>query len=315
MTQLRLISGARAQRMARLFVGVLPLLVIALWSVYLWSGYRWHLPPDAYTYLAAGERLNAGHSLYGPLEPGDRYVLDWQTFAAPLVSPPLVAVLWRPLALLGAWTVFPWWALTIAALVGTYVVVWSRAPLLAAALTVPAMYAFSIEVGVGNLDSFVLAGTLAAWYLWRRDRPSSAMAVAVALAALKVYPVLLVVWLLVVAPARTWRPFLASVGVLLGVGVAGAGLAAHLDYLHVLAVSGSGLPAALLVATGACTVGIIALRRWPAASFVCAVLAMAMAWTLIVLSTVAVPLVAWAGRKRREPSRKSRHALRPPRTA
>src|SRR5258708_7149291 len=53
---------------------------------------------DATTYLAGGERLNAGHDLY-KLAPGDRPVLiDTQFFTSPLVSPPLIGVVWRPLA-------------------------------------------------------------------------------------------------------------------------------------------------------------------------------------------------------------------------
>ena len=52
-----------------------------------------YLGGDARTYLAAGERLNAGHPLYA-LSPGDRPVAispPWWT--VPLVSPPFIAVL------------------------------------------------------------------------------------------------------------------------------------------------------------------------------------------------------------------------------
>ncbi len=57
---------------------------------------------DAPTYLAAGERLNAGHNLYA-LVAGDRPVLlDPPYWIVPLLSPPPIAVLWRPLALLGS---------------------------------------------------------------------------------------------------------------------------------------------------------------------------------------------------------------------
>jgi hypothetical protein len=57
-------------------------------------------PPDVYTYLAAAERLNVGHNLYGPLLPGDRFINTSIYEPAPLISPPLIAVLWRPLAVL-----------------------------------------------------------------------------------------------------------------------------------------------------------------------------------------------------------------------
>ena len=53
------------------------------------------------TYLAAGERLNAGHNLYA-FGAGDRpIILDPQYWTVPLLSPPPIAVLWRSLALLG----------------------------------------------------------------------------------------------------------------------------------------------------------------------------------------------------------------------
>ena len=46
--------------------------------------------PDANTYLAAGERLNAGHELYRR-EPGDREVLFEDQFPAAILSPPPIA--------------------------------------------------------------------------------------------------------------------------------------------------------------------------------------------------------------------------------
>jgi hypothetical protein len=57
---------------------------------------------DTWNYLAAGERLNAGHSIYA-LVAGDRPILLEPPSAVPLISPPLVAVLWRPLAFLPDW--------------------------------------------------------------------------------------------------------------------------------------------------------------------------------------------------------------------
>ena len=53
---------------------------------------------DAITYLAAGERLNAGHDLY-TLGLGDRrVVIVSEISTAALLSPPPIAVLWRPIA-------------------------------------------------------------------------------------------------------------------------------------------------------------------------------------------------------------------------
>ena len=64
---------------------------------------------DSWNYLAAGERLNAGHPLYA-LVPGDRPVpIVPPYWTVPLLSPPLIAVIWRPLALLGEPAMTLWW--------------------------------------------------------------------------------------------------------------------------------------------------------------------------------------------------------------
>ena len=56
---------------------------------------------DAWNYLAAGERLNAGHLLYA-LSPGDRPIAVLPPYwTVPLLAPPPIAVVWRPLAVLG----------------------------------------------------------------------------------------------------------------------------------------------------------------------------------------------------------------------
>jgi hypothetical protein len=58
---------------------------------------RGFVPGDAVVYLAAGERLNAGHLLYA-LSPGDRIVaLKPPYWTVPTLSPPFMGVLFRPL--------------------------------------------------------------------------------------------------------------------------------------------------------------------------------------------------------------------------
>src|SRR3954447_7786987 len=55
---------------------------------------------DAVTYLAAGERLNAAHRLY-VMSPGDRAIYFYPPgLTVPLLSPPPIAAIWRPLAAL-----------------------------------------------------------------------------------------------------------------------------------------------------------------------------------------------------------------------
>src|SRR5450759_3186631 len=93
-------------------------------------------PTDAGTYRAAAERLNAGHFLYR-LIPGDRPMAlhpPWVT--VPLLSPPPIAVLWRPLALLGDASLYLWWIGCVAATVLALVLLARRRP---------------IETGVGML--------------------------------------------------------------------------------------------------------------------------------------------------------------------
>jgi hypothetical protein len=72
-------------------------LLMVILAVYFERGF---VPGDAIVYLAGGERLNAGHLLYA-LSPGDRIVgIKPPFWTVPILSPPFMAVLFRPLALL-----------------------------------------------------------------------------------------------------------------------------------------------------------------------------------------------------------------------
>ena len=149
---------------------------------------------DALGYLAAGERLNAGHALYA-LVAGDRPIhVDPPFFTAPFLYPPSFAILWRPLALLpfmgGLWL---WWGAVIAAMSW-----WVRRlpPLALLLLAVP----IGETMATGNLNGLVMVAFGLAW-LWR-DRVLPLAAMVGTLAAWKVFPGLLVVWM--VATGR-WR--------------------------------------------------------------------------------------------------------------
>ena len=73
------------------------------------------LGTDTSNYFAAAQRLNAGHNLYGPLLATDRPVPGYPAlYPAPILSPPLSAVLWRPLAALGDVSMTIWWAVDLA---------------------------------------------------------------------------------------------------------------------------------------------------------------------------------------------------------
>lgn len=182
---------------------------------------------DAWNYLAAGERLNAGHPLYS-LMAGDRpvpIVLPYWT--VPLLAPPPVAVVWRPLALLGDGAMVAW---TVAALVSTIIALallprtmltMVALALLAAPLTLVALS--------GNASAFVLLGLVVTWT--SRSRPVVVGTLVAALAAVKLTPIVLLVWL---AATRRWRAvaWTATISsVILVLSVAGASIDSWLAWL------------------------------------------------------------------------------------
>ena len=220
-------------RILRLLIPALALgVVVTIQVVYFNRGF---IPGDAFTYLAAGERLNDGHLLYA-LSPGDRRVdLKPPYWTVPLLSPPPIAVLFRPLALipndLGPYV---WWAVCIVSIVGTMVIMLRRRPILVGlavlVLAIPIVY----EIGVGNLNSLLLAGIVGAWYLLVRRFDIGAGVVIAGMTALKLTPVVLAWWLIT---QRRWTAFRAFVVAGLAIAVVsllGAGLPAHLEYLGII---------------------------------------------------------------------------------
>ncbi len=221
--------------LARISRDVIPALaigaILAILTVYFQRGF---VPGDALTYLAAGERLNAGHLLYA-LSPGDRQ-LDVKPpyWTVPLLSPPPIAVLFRPIAVLGDLGAYVWWALCIATIAGTCLALMHRRPvatgLAMLALAIPIVY----EIGVGNLNALVLGGLVGAWYLLVRHRHGWAGAILAALTALKLAPWIFAWWLIT---QRRWSALLAFTLaglVLLAVSIGGAGMDAHLEYVSII---------------------------------------------------------------------------------
>jgi Glycosyltransferase family 87 len=220
-------------RVLRLVIPALAVgVVIAIQSIYYNRGF---IPGDAFTYLAAGERLNDGHLLYA-LSPGDRPVdLHPPFWTVPLLSPPPIAVLFRPLALLpNDLGPYVWWAASTAAIVGTILVMMRKRPILIGLavllLSIPLVY----EIGVGNVNALLVAGIVAAWYLLVRGRDVAAGALIATMTVLKLTPVVLAWWLIT---QRRWgavRAFLVT-GVALGlVSLIGAGISAHFEYLDIV---------------------------------------------------------------------------------
>jgi hypothetical protein len=273
---------------------------------------RWY-PRDGWTYLAAGERLNAGHPLYS-LVAGDRPVLlDSRISLAPLLSPPPIAVLWRPLALFGEPAAIAWWVVCIVALLGTVIVLTRRAPVATAIATLLLALSIATEVSVGNVDSLIVPGLVGVWLLSRSGRWSVAVWLAVVLAAVKVLPIFAIIWLFAIGPRRRLLIAAAPAVVVVGlVSIAGAGLQANFDYLAVLGstatqgrlplslsglASEAGLPFGALASMAGALVAavlVIVLRRRPAASFTAAVIGMLAATTAASLGTfvLLIPILA-----------------------
>ena len=269
---------------------------------------------DAWTYLAAGERLNAGHDLYA-LTAGDRWVeIKPPYWTVPLLSPPFIAVVWRPLAVLGDPAMFLWWAATGTTIVLVIVGLLARIPARAALAILVLSPAISFELGVANVNGFLLGGMVATWLLARDGRHAGAGVVVALMAAVKLAPAILVVWFVA---QRRWSAVtgfaLASIGLLL-VSLAGAGLEAHVRYLTVIRETQAGglsdlSIAGLLLALGVpnwvapfVTGGIVlfgllevfALRHRPRLAFSVVVLTMILGSPVVNLNTLTLMLAALA---------------------
>lgn len=219
-------------RLARIIIPALAIgVILAVLSIYFERGY---VPGDAFTYLSAGERLNAGHPLYA-LSPGDRPVaLKPPYWTVPLLSPPPIAVLFRPLALLSDAGAYLWWALCVLVIAITMLALLRRQPVVTGVamlvLTIPIVY----EIGVGNLNAIVVGLLVGAWYLLTRHRPGLAGTLLAIATSLKITPAILAWWLISQRQWSAFRAFIVAGVVVLAVSIAGAGLGAHLDYLSIV---------------------------------------------------------------------------------
>ena len=192
------------------------------------------VPGDSFTYLAAGERLNAGHSLYA-LVPGDRPVgLHPPFWTVPFLSPPPMGVLMRPFALLpGDSGAYAWWMACLIAIAVVLAALTRRRPVATSAAVVVLAIPLAYEIGVGNVNGLLLAGAIACWILVRDGRAAAAGPLAAVMFAVKLTPLPVAAW---VAGAGGRRGFGALLAGLVAVGlvsVLGAGLDAHLAYLDV----------------------------------------------------------------------------------
>lgn len=263
---------------------------------------------DAPTYLAAGERLNAGHNLYS-LVAGDRPVLlDPPYWTVPLLSPPPIAVVWRPLAALGSGSMLAWWLACIAAICATVAAVSIRAPRVAG----PALLILSVplawELGSANVNGLFFAGFVGAWLLARAGHDRVAGVLVALMASVKVWPVLLIVWFAAQGRSKAVVAFAVG-GLVIGVGsILFAGLGANLDYLGVGAAikPSPGSIAGMLLSAGvdapwigyaiaaAAIMAILVLRRFPALTYALAIGAIVLASPALYLNSFALLFTALA---------------------
>ena len=277
--------------------GVVILLVVA-WAIQVLS--VWSVPDadlqdpwaDATTYLAAGERLNADRELY-QLQAGDRPVLILPTFDAPLLSPPPIAVLWRPLAIHPVGMVL-WvagcWASVLSAV--TYLILKGglRAAVICAALSWP----LGEMLAAANVSAYFFAAYIA---IWRRPASAKTASLLGAMAALKLAPIALGGFLVGMGGWRSAAAAAVGLTAMSVLGVLGAGFGSYVAYLD---VAGSTLPSDLSVAgrlgvrwlpfagiPAACLIGFL-LRRAPARSFLASYGIMLMATPAIYVADFAL---------------------------
>jgi len=224
-------SERRHRLIALTMIGLSAGLLFAVMAVYFTRGF---VLGDAVVYLAGGERLNADHPLYS-ISPGDRPMEVKPPFwTVPLLSPPLVAVLFRPLALLppdgGAYV---WWVASIAAIAWVLIEFWRRRPTLTSVAVLALVVPLTYEIGVGNVNAFLLLGTVLIWKWSTSGRELRAGAVAAFITLLKVSPVIICWWLFTQAK---WRAVVAGIAfgsALIAFSILGAGLDAHLRFIEI----------------------------------------------------------------------------------
>jgi hypothetical protein len=197
---------------------------------------------DISTYYAAGQRLRDGHPLYA-LSPGDYDVpLDPPYTTVPLLSPPIIGAVWRPLA-----TVLPadvamhlWFVVTFTVFVGT--LVWlirtgSPVRLGLILLLTPALALSALSGDINTLLGPLLVG---AWFAARRGRWELAGAAVAIGAAMKLTPIFFLLWLLVFGGRRALAGFAAGIAAMAVVSLIGAGWENHVAYLDVIRYTSTG---------------------------------------------------------------------------
>jgi hypothetical protein len=222
-------------RLAGLALAGLGLGVLA---VLLWNGIGiiGFGPADALTYLAAGDRLNLGNPLY-EVSPDDTYILGSKPpyWTVPLLSPPFIAVIWRPLATLPfAPSIAIWWAGAMVAIGITLIALLRERPGAAGLAILILAIPLAFQIPTGNVNGYLLLAAVATWWFARKGRDVEAGIVVGIATALKLTPVLLLIWLVT---QRRWGAVRAAIATLAAcavISLVGAGWDNHLAYLDVI---------------------------------------------------------------------------------
>jgi hypothetical protein len=193
---------------------------------------------DALTYQRAGDRLNAGHDLYR-LQEGDEPVLTIPgVFSAPLLSPPPIAVLWRPIAAL-PFGLAAWLVACLVALLGTMAYLVWRTGVIGAAVCLILAEPVGNQLAVGNMTSFFPLLTVLVWNL--RSRLWSGALVGV-MAALKLSPGALFASRHLIRRRDQLVAGFVAIAAVFAFGILGSGPAALMDYVGVARSTQPSLP-------------------------------------------------------------------------
>jgi hypothetical protein len=270
---------------------------------------------DTSNYYAAGERLNAGHSLYA-YGPGDRHVLSLLFgLQSPYLYPPLMGVLWRPIAAFLPFepVIIVWWATGLVSFLAMLGWLLWRGGKATAIGTLILLVPLVITAWTGNVSTFIGIAIVATWFLLLRGHDRAAGAMIGFTTVLKLSPAFLAWWLLV---TRRWNALAAAIVaglVSLAVSIGGAGLAPHFEFLNVsdaaaraggiqgsivgiLSSQGVSPDALVLVAPVVSVIGVVAvflLRERPRAAWAVAIATGVFASPIFNLTNVTVLLASF----------------------
>jgi hypothetical protein len=145
-----------------------------------------------------------------------------------------VAVIFRPLALfppdIGAYI---WWAGCLAAWAWILITFVRRQPILTSLAVVVLVVPLTYEIGVGNVNVFLMLGAILAWKWTTEDRDERAGAITALSVLLKVSPIVIAWWLFTQRRWRAVRAGLIAGVVFAAISILGAGLDAHFKFIEV----------------------------------------------------------------------------------